>query len=67
VFRFGSLLVINLPKETPLAVVKTAVHAALSCYMPTDCSPSLVSMSYYSRLFTRVWLSGVTVKALDCD
>jgi len=38
------LLVVNLAKETPLAVVKAAVHTALNCYLPAEFAPSPVSM-----------------------
>jgi len=41
--RFGPLLVINLSRESTLAVVKAAVHRTMSSYFPSEFVPSLVS------------------------
>jgi len=56
-FRFGSLLVVNLAKETPLAVVKSAVHTALSCYLPTEFAPSPVSNVSFIFMLTAYLLT----------
>jgi len=48
--RFGPLLVIELTKESTLAVVKVAVHRSLSSYFPCEFVPSLVSVT--SLLFS---------------
>ena len=42
--RFGSVLVVTLAKETSLPALKTAVHSALSCYLPADFAPAPVSL-----------------------
>ena len=36
------MFVVNLPKETTLAGVKTSVHTVLSSYFPTEFTPSMV-------------------------
>ena len=55
------MLVVTLAKETSLPALKTAVHSALSCYLPADFAPAPVSLPLALSVHLSICLSQVSV------